>query len=1289
MAATLIANEADFISCVIRDYCSGGLFIELNEHDNLATLSTQQVIQVHFSIENEQGIEDFSEQVKIVHINSIGVGVAFEEGAEDFYNALAKESQANTATLTSQNSSVDNEVLENLETDLTSLLEKELHTLICDFYSYCNKKIKETIAQSADYQEQVTLQDASTNLKINKEALFKSFCSGSNQKVSLFSTPSSLEQTDEDETEEDSSLSLVAKDDFEDWLNLAEIIKNLETLFEADLTTLKTKLAFILKVDKELIVNPINPAFICGLFRDSISKIEEDEKTKNWLYEVFGELLVDLLPDLHGEIDAILVAHGAPDKLTAIKKEKRKSSYRAPPITNNSDQSEENVESVIDESNHAPVNTPTSNTTAVPTVEVSPTAPTTQPIVEANQKPLVQSTPIPATASPNPTLIPTREANQVLNIASSLLGLLQNPNTQQKNNIEKKVTDESFSTTDISKALANIQQQTINQSEEQNPVALKQELQQALAKFSADHKNISTADKNNIEVQSSLFNVLFDDTLLAQDSQSYLQQIQLPIMAQAMHDPGFLESNNNSARNIINHLYWLETAIKDNKLIKNSQIKAIVDPLIEKISNESLDDPAVFNQVEKKLNDITQSINKSVAHNIKRVHETYEGKQKLEEARHFVQREMNRHFAEKELPKIIITLLESGWQHLLVIAKLNNDRKEYQRHLLTIFNLITWLTGEKKFSKNLAKMTLEIIDTHLQPISANAFTHNNILSELKKLLLESDLQPESDAVEMAVFKPIKNTKPLSKVSHTKDEASQLQIGEWLTFLLDKEVESLKLAWINKSENIFVFVDKNGLKKLELERVELVELIKTGAANRIESLDLPVMDRATNKMVQNLHEKLIFNATRDPITGLLNRKEFVKQLKIELAGIDNAKYLLCNIEVQDFRIITNTCGLSAGDALLNQLANILKEQQKKGDIYSRLDDKTFSILFINRKAEVAKQLQAKLIDTEFKWEDKSYAVAVSMGIVPLFSGNNYEITNLFRRADSATLSASNAGRNRIRVYKENDESLKSQYNAHEWVGRINQIFAENRLFLRCQQIAAIDPEKDSHMHYEILLGIKDEKGNTIPPDNFIPAVERCQRMSEVDKWVVLAVFEWIDKHPDIFATLDGFSINLSGESMNSEEFLDFLRKTLAVTKIPLEKITFEITETVAAGSFKFVQSFIKKIKRFKCKFSLDDFGSGYSSYSYLKSLDVDYLKIDGIFVKDLPNNATDIAIVKSMNEIAHSLNLKTIAEYVENDAILAILKEMGVDYAQGWGIQKPILLNDLKLEEPEALLQEEV
>nr|WP_305910297.1 EAL domain-containing protein [Methylomarinum sp. Ch1-1]MDP4522613.1 EAL domain-containing protein [Methylomarinum sp. Ch1-1] len=191
-----------------------------------------------------------------------------------------------------------------------------------------------------------------------------------------------------------------------------------------------------------------------------------------------------------------------------------------------------------------------------------------------------------------------------------------------------------------------------------------------------------------------------------------------------------------------------------------------------------------------------------------------------------------------------------------------------------------------------------------------------------------------------------------------------------------------------------------------------------------------------------------------------------------------------------------------------------------------------------------------------------------------------------------------------------------------------------------------------------------------PDDFIPAVERCRRMSEIDRWVVLTVLAWIEQHPSVFEALDGFSINLSGESMNSEDFLAFLKNTLASSNIALEKITFEVTETVAAENVYFTQQFIKQIKRYNCKFSLDDFGSGYSSYSYLKSLDVDFLKIDGVFVKDMLNNSTDVAIVRSMNEIAHSLGLKTIAEYVENDQIHALLHEIGVDYAQGWGWKNP-------------------
>lgn len=187
------------------------------------------------------------------------------------------------------------------------------------------------------------------------------------------------------------------------------------------------------------------------------------------------------------------------------------------------------------------------------------------------------------------------------------------------------------------------------------------------------------------------------------------------------------------------------------------------------------------------------------------------------------------------------------------------------------------------------------------------------------------------------------------------------------------------------------------------------------------------------------------------------------------------------------------------------------------------------------------------------------------------------------------------------------------------------------------------------------------------------------MTEIDQWVVNSVFSWIDQNNSEFEKMDGFSINLSGQSVNSEKFLDYLQELLTNTNITLTKITFEITETVAAESIVFTKRFIQTIKQFGCKFSLDDFGSGYSSYAYLKNMDVDYLKIDGAFVKDIVNNKADMAIVKSMNEIAHSLGLKTIAEYVENNEILEILKDIGVDYAQGYGIQKPIPIAELVIE----------
>jgi len=1228
LATKMTVDGDSFVSCQIRDACVGGLFITFQQYKGIKALSVQQQILVHFSINLDHDDKDFKLQVKIVHIDSNGFGIAFEGDSDIFFNILTKEAQKKVAPPNTDKLRRLTSLSEQkkLEADFTSLSKEVLPIIIRNFFNHTEKNIQQAADEAEDYHTRVTLLDTFTNLKVNKKQLTNDFCKFSDPVTLLI--PSLITGLPSN-TSPEAQLTLVKKNDFEDWLNLLPIIRNLETHFESRLNSIQEKISLVFEVDTNEVINPFNPALLCENFRDNLGIIEKNEQGKSWLYSIYGKILTDILPHIYKKIDAIFLKYKIQEKAKELKEKKRINS-----------KSRQAIRDQFDYQNYL--------------------------AYKRNTQKNLSSTPIQN----------TKKTKNSFDIVSNLMHLVQEASSHKDNHNNEDGLDE-YSTKEKYSALSFLQQKaTKNKSLFQNDRnRLLDELQQTLNRFSTEQKKLSTTDKNNIDIYDSLFKTLINENLLSHDTQTYLQQLYIPIITQAILNPSLLESGTYPVQEIINHLSKLETTIKNNTKIKNTHIKQLLDQQIKKISTESINNPVIFSSVENNLSELTQSVDKYIDLNLKRVQDIYNGKQKLKETRDFVQNEINQNLGGKKIPKIILTLLETGWQHLLVIAKLNKDNRNYQTHLRTINDLSDWLTGRKKVSKKLAITTLEFIDNELKPVNANRLLHCDIQNELRDLLLGNKIKLNSDAMEMASFE-IQKIDSVN-ISKQNNEVCHLKTGEWLTFFLGKELEPLKLAWINHTHNVFVFVNRDGIKKLELDAVDLNEMIRKGKATLTDSLDTPVMDRATYMMLQKLHEKLIFNATHDSTTHLLNQKEFITQVKRELTKPGHDKYLLCNIEIQDFRTITNACGVSGVEALLKQLATLLKQHVNKDDLSARLNDRAFSVLLKNCSAEVAKELHTNFISSEFKWQDKNYAVATSMGIVPLFSKNKYEINSLLQNVDSANLSALNAGRNCVRVYKDDDESLKSQFDAREWVGRINQVLTENRLFLRCQKIVPVNPGMDSKSHYEILLGIKDEKGKIIAPNDFIPAVECCQRMSEVDRWVVLSVFDWIKCNPNIFKMLGGFSINLSGESINSGEFLEFLKQTLSShNDVPLEKIIFEITETVAADNFQFIQTFIKKIKRFKCKFSLDDFGSGYSSFSYLKSLEVDYLKIDGIFVKDIVNNSTDIAIVSSMNEIAHFLKLKTTAEYVENSEAHMLLKKIGVDYVQGWGIEKPKLLSDL-------------
>ena len=428
-------------------------------------------------------------------------------------------------------------------------------------------------------------------------------------------------------------------------------------------------------------------------------------------------------------------------------------------------------------------------------------------------------------------------------------------------------------------------------------------------------------------------------------------------------------------------------------------------------------------------------------------------------------------------------------------------------------------------------------------------------------------------------------------------------------------------------------------------------------------------------------ELSYQATHDALTGLINRREFERRLDLLLqtARVDSQHHTLLYLDLDQFKIVNDTCGHIAGDELLRQLAGLLSERLRQSDALARLGGDEFGVLLENCSAEpayrLAEQLRNTASDFHFVWQDKVFSVGVSIGLV-VFGDAGDTRADVLRKADAACYVAKDKGRNRIHSYAADDRELAQRHGEMGWIGRIQKALEENRFVLFSQKILALDHAAGAGDHYEILIRMHDEDGKLIPPMAFIPAAERYGLMTQLDRWVISSTFaQHHQRHPEGSAGCL-CAINLSGTSICDENFLQFVREQFALHAVPPSSICFEVTETSAIANLSQAAVLIRELKALGCRFALDDFGSGMSSFAYLKHLPVDYLKIDGSFVKDMMEDAIDHAMVESINHIGHVMGIQTIAEFVEDDAILSELRRMGVNFAQGYGIEKPRPFNDV-------------
>ena len=428
--------------------------------------------------------------------------------------------------------------------------------------------------------------------------------------------------------------------------------------------------------------------------------------------------------------------------------------------------------------------------------------------------------------------------------------------------------------------------------------------------------------------------------------------------------------------------------------------------------------------------------------------------------------------------------------------------------------------------------------------------------------------------------------------------------------------------------------------------------------------------------RELSRQLFHKATHDSLTGLINRYEFEKRLNNMLERSDG-EHVLCYMDLDQFKVVNDTCGHIAGDELLRQLTTILLSIVSKRDTLARLGGDEFGLLLeycpIPRAVRKINEISDAVKEFKFTWEGQNFVVGCSFGLVKI-DDSTLSPTAALSAADAACYIAKDAGGNRMEISHPDNTELQQRHGEMQWVGRVRDALEEERLELFMQTILPLQG-RENNGHIEILVRLREgEELHT--PGAFIPAVERYNLQTDLDRYVIAHALEWIEQQEQPPETV---SINLSGKSLPNESFMDFIINRLNLNKVDPSRICFEITETAAITNLAYARTFISRLSALGCRFSLDDFGSGLSSFAYLKYLPVDYLKIDGVFVRDIAEDPMDKSIVASISAIGKVLGMKTIAEYVEDGNILSIIEELEVDYAQGFHISKPAPLSSWRLD----------
>jgi diguanylate cyclase (GGDEF)-like protein len=790
---------------------------------------------------------------------------------------------------------------------------------------------------------------------------------------------------------------------------------------------------------------------------------------------------------------------------------------------------------------------------------------------------------------------------------------------------------------------------------------------------------------NRLSFVDNVFQTLHNNFEVSEDMAPSLARLRIPLARLSLQEPRFFAQPEHPAHKLLDKLSLLASA--DHTVSRSLQTK--VAALVDRVAEQYTDDSAVFADAQSELDTLLSQQHRVLDRNIERVISGLQGQEKLTRAQRQVEQLLLQTLDLKNAPKPLLELLDGGWRSALVQLALREgenspawrEESELLKTLVEDFRESSDGELPEKEARDI-QMRLRALNKRLNVSNPGSVAHekalqhiNEVLSGQTPLATSSYRSPLADSGHLDQ----QRVEQLPRLRRWLKRVQELEPGARLRYRgKDGRKRRMRLIWVSDDRERFAFVNERGQKIAELSAIQLARQLSRGAQLPSPVDEMGVLDQSMYETLEQAQKTLSFDRNRDRVTQLINGESLMYQLQRTLrhAQARGSEHTFMLLDIDNFSLVNDVFDDTSGDQVLSEFAKLLSQMNDRRALTARMHDDEFGILLTYRSTDEARQIADKIRSdiaaSSLTINSEVISFTVSIGISEVSRASDSP-QSVLRHARDALDLAKSQGRNQVVVYDiDQQDVIDYKRQRDDSRKRLDEAMSTDSLVLRAQPIvlSAVSGETGASHRYEILLSLRDDAGALQSPQDFIMSAERFGYVTLVDRWVLRETFSWISQLMDSQKEVPELSINLSGTSITDDQFLDYVLEQISEYGVGTSKLCFEITETGAIDNLPRAADFVRTLKNIGCKFSLDDFGTGLASHKYLKELPVDYVKIDGTFITDIHNNRTDYAMTKSINDLAHFLGQKTVAECVESLEIVPALREIGIDYLQGWGIGMP-------------------